>query len=138
MRYLEKEDLIEVIQERLLDDSLQLDDKILAGLEEKAIAFAVSYISGVYKTDVIFGDPVVRHPLLVQALAMMVVYRAVRRNAARKVPEDFVDINKEAIKILSNIQSRVQSLDGLPQITADNGTSSALMYGNSTKTNFFL
>lgn len=75
MIYLEKEDIIEVIQERLLDDSLQLDDDILNGLEKKAIAFAVSYISGRYKTDEIFGEPVKRHPLLVQAIAMITVYR---------------------------------------------------------------
>ncbi|MFR9166832.1 MAG: hypothetical protein ACLVKO_11660 [Dysgonomonas sp.] len=43
MRYLVKEDLTEVIQERLLDDSLQLTDTILDGLEEKAIAFSISY-----------------------------------------------------------------------------------------------
>lgn len=138
MRYIAKEDLVEVIQERLLDDSLQLDDSILDGLEEKAIAFAGSYISGTYKADIIFGEPVIRHHLLVQAIAMIVVYRAVRRNAARKVPEDYTDTYKEAVKILSNIQSRAQALDGLPEVTAENGSSGALMYGNTTNPNFFI
>lgn len=138
MRYLQKDDLIEVIQERLLDDSLQLDETILDGLEEKAISFAISYISGSYKTDEIFGNPVKRHPLLVQAIAMIVVYRAVRRNAARKVPEDYTDIYKEAVKILSNIQSRAQSLDGFPEVTAEDGSSATLMYGNTTNSNFFI
>lgn len=138
MRYLKKEDLVEVIQERLLDDSLQLDDKILEGLEEKAIAFAKSYISGRYKTDEIFADPPLRNPLLVQALSMIVVYRAVRRNAARKVPEDYTDIYKEAVKILENIQSKAQTLDGMPEVTSEDGSSATLMYGNTTNPNFFI
>ena len=138
MIYLEQEDLIEVIQERLLDDSLQLDNTILDGLEKKAIAFAVSYISGRYKTDEIFTDPVKRHPLLVQAIAMIVIYRAVRRNAARKVPDDYPDIYKEAIKILENIQAGSQKLDGLPEITDKDGSSAGLMYGNTTNPDFFI
>lgn len=55
MIYLVKDDLIEVIQEKLLDDSLQLVDYILDGLEIKAIAFSASYISGRYKVNEIFG-----------------------------------------------------------------------------------
>ena len=139
MIYINKDDLIEVIQERLLDDSLQLDDDILDGLEEKAIAFTISYISGRYKTDEIFTPPAVkRHPLLVQAISMIVVYRAVRRNAARKVPEDYTDIYKEAVKILENIQKGSQALDGLPEVTGEDGTSATLMYGNTTKDEYFL
>lgn len=138
MKYLSKDDIIEVIQERLLDDSLQLDDAILDGLEEKAAAFAVSYISGRYDTGAIFGDVPMRHPLLVQALAMIVTYRAVRRNAARKVPDDFSDIYKEAVKILENIQSGKQQLAGLPEITGSDGTTASLMYGNGTNKLFFL
>ena len=139
MIYINRDDLIEVIQERLLDDSLQLDDDILDGLEEKAIAFVISYVSGRYKTDEIFTPPEIkRHPLLVQAIAMIVVYRAVRRNAARKVPEDYTDIYKEAIKILENIQKGAQNLEGLPDITGEGGSSATLMYGNTTKDEFFI
>jgi phage gp36-like protein len=139
MIYINRNDLVEVIQERLLDDSLQLDDTVLDGLEEKAVAFAVSYISGRYKTDEIFTPPSVkRHPLLVQAVSMITVYRAVRRNAARKVPEDYTDIYREAVKILENIQKGSQALDGLPEITGEGGTPATLMYGNTTKDEFFL
>ncbi|GAB6123071.1 phage protein Gp36 family protein [Dysgonomonas termitidis] len=138
MRYVEKEDLIEVIQERMLDDSVELDDAILDGLEEKAISFTITYISGRYKTDEIFGTPVMRHPVLVQAIAMIVVYRAVRRNAARKVPEDYTDIYKEAKEILNNIQSGRQTLPGMPEITGDDGTTATLMYGNTTNDDFFI
>lgn len=149
MRYLVQEDLIEVIQEKLLDDSLQLDNTILDGLEIKAIAFAASYISGRYKVDEIFGgtwwtedgtqptDPVKRSPVLVQAIAMITIYRAVRRNAARKVPDDYTDIYNEAIKILGNIQKGSQLLTGLPEVT-ENGSTAKLMYGNTTNDSFFI
>ncbi|MDU1892747.1 MAG: phage protein Gp36 family protein [Dysgonomonas sp.] len=138
MIYINKEDLIEVIQERLLDDSLQLDYTITDGLEQKAIAFAISYISGRYKTKEIFTPPVKRHPVLVQAIAMIVVYRAVRRNAARKVPDDYTNIYKEAEKILENIQSGKQTLDDMPEVTGEDGTTAKLMYGNTTKKEYFL
>jgi len=139
MRYITREDLIEVIQGRLLDESVsELPEKILNGLESKAIDFAISYISGRYDTDKIFGDPVMRSGLLVQAIAMIVVYRAVRRNAGRKVPDDFPDMYSEAIRILSNIQTGSQSLAGMPEVTGESGTSGSMMYGNTTNKDFFI
>lgn len=137
MYYITMEDIREVIQERLLIESIELDESILEGIERKAIDFVISYISGRYYTDLIFGIPL-RNGLLVQVISMIVVYRAVRRNAARKVPDDFPDIYKEAIKILSNIQSGSQKLDGLPEITGENGSTGSLMYGNTTNPNFFI
>ena len=139
MKYIAREDLIEVIQGRLLDESVsELQDELLNGIESKAIDFAISYISGRYDTDKIFGDPFMRNGLLVQAIAMITVYRVVRRNAARKVPDDFTDVYTEAIKILSNIQTGAQSLPGIPEITGDSGTSGSLMYGNTTNNDFFI
>ena len=138
MKYIEREDLIEIIQERFLDDSVALDESIIDGLETKAIDFAISYISGRYNTGKIFGNPVIRNEILVQAISMIVVYRAVRRNAARKVPDDFPDMYNEAKDILRNIQTGEQKLDGMPEITGETGTSGSLMYGNSTNKDFFI
>jgi hypothetical protein len=149
MRYITREDLIEVIQGRLLDESVsELPEELLDGLESKAIDFAISYISGRYDTNKIFGLPsppegdlgglVLRSGLLAQAIAMIVVYRAVRRNAARKVPDDFPDMYTEAIRILSNIQTGSQTLAGMPEVTGDSGTTGSLMYGNTTNKDFFI
>jgi phage gp36-like protein len=139
MTYIEREDLIEIIQERLLDENnAGFPDEILNGIEIKAIAFVISYISGRYDTDRIFGNPPMRHPLLVQAIAMIVVYRTVRRNAARKVPEDYLQVYNDAIKILSNIQNGSQLLNGLPEVVGDTGTTGSLMYGNTTNKDFFI
>lgn len=141
MIYLNKDDLIDIIQQHLLDDSIQMSDTILDSLELKAIAFASSYISGRYNAPLIFDvEKPLRHPVLVQAIAMMVVYRAVRRNAARKVPEDYMEIYKEGIEILENIQSGKQRLDTLPKVEKvdGNGNPSRLMWGNSTNKDYFL
>ena len=139
MRYITKEDLIEVIQGRLLDESVaELPDELLNGIESKAIDFVISYISGRYDTDKIFGEPVMRSGLLVQAIAMITIYRTVRRNAARKVPDDFPDIYTEAIRILSNIQKGAQSLPGMPEVIGNGGTTGSLMYGNTTNKDFFI
>ncbi|MDR0729925.1 MAG: DUF1320 domain-containing protein [Prevotellaceae bacterium] len=139
MRYITREDLVEVIQGRLLDESVaETPDKILDRLENKAIDFARSYLAGRYNTDVIFGDPVMRNGLLTQAVAMIVVYRAVRRNAARKVPDDFPNMYTEAIRILNNIQTGAQSLPGMPEVIGDAGTVGSLMYGNTRNKDFFI
>ncbi|MDR1172283.1 MAG: DUF1320 domain-containing protein [Bacteroidales bacterium] len=138
MRYINRDDLIEIIQERLLDESVQLNGALLDSIEAKAIDFAISYISGRYDCDIIFGDPVRRHGLLAQAIGMIVAYWAVRRNAARKVPGDFPDIYREAVAILEHIRSGSQQLDGMPEITGADGTTASLMYGNNTNRDFFI
>jgi len=139
MRYITREDLIEVIQGRLLDESVsELPNELLNGIESKTIDFVISYISGRYDTDRIFGDTVMRSGLLVQVIAMIVVYRAVHRNAARKVPDNFPDMYSEAIQILSNIQIGSQLLPGMPEVTGDSGTTGSLMFGNTTNPDFFI
>lgn len=139
MRYITKEDLTEVIQGRLLDESVaDADAELLAKLENKAIAFVETYVSGRYNTERVFGDSVMRHEVLVQVISMIVCYRAVRRNAARKVPQDYMDMYREAIEILGNIQKGSQRLNGLPEITGDSGTSSSLAYGSNRNSDYFI
>lgn len=139
MRYIEKIDLIEVIQERLLDDSIaEAPEALLDKLEEKAISHVISYLSGTYDTTKIFGNPVMKHNLLVQIIAMIIVYRSVRRNAARKVSEDYKEMLDEANRMLSNIQSKKQILDGMPLIVGSTGSTGSLLHGNSTDKNFFI
>ena len=146
MKYLEKEDLIAVIQERLIGQSLatntdiDLDDNtILDNIEGKAIDFAISYISGKYDTEVIFTeDTPIRNGVLVQAIASIVVYRSVRRNAARKVPEDLIQLYSDAKKDLERIQSGAMNLINCPKLTNDDGTSTSPVYGNNTNRNYFI
>lgn len=138
MKYLNKDDLITFIQRRLLDENLQLEDSILDQIEEQAIDLTVSYIAGRYDAGKIFGNPPIRNGVLVQVLSMIVVYRAVRRNAARKVPEDYTNIYNDATRLLEKIQSGSQHLENIPAITAPDGSTGKLMYGNNTNKDYFI
>lgn len=142
MKYVNKDDLVTFIQETLLDQSLvELnveDDKILSDIESSAIDLVIAYISGRYDTSKIFGDSVMRNGVLVQVICMIVLYRAVRRNAARKVPGDYKDMYDDAIKILEKVQEGAMSLKNLPLITAPDGSAFHLVYGNNTNTDFYI
>ena len=142
MKYIDDTDLASVIQERFLDEStanIAGNDAILLDLEQKAIDYVISYITGRFNTTLIFyGEAPLRNGVLKQIMAQIVVYRAVRRNAARKVPEDLIELYKDATKSLERIQSGAMALPGLPLITASDGTTSSLQYGNSTNRDFFI
>jgi phage gp36-like protein len=146
MKYINKEDLIAVIQERLMLESVAMspgveldNNELLNNIEQKAIDFAISYISGKYDTEVIFNEETpVRNGVLVQVIASIVVYRSVRRNAARKVPEDYIQLYSDAKKDLERIQSGAMNLIDCPKLTKTDGTSVSPVYGNNTNKNFFI
>ncbi|MBS2099180.1 phage protein Gp36 family protein [Carboxylicivirga linearis] len=145
MKYVNKDDLISIIQERLMGESVALasginldDNSILDDIEEKAIDLAISYISGTYNHEQIFTDVPVRNGVLVQIIASIVVYRSVRRNAARKVPEDYSKLYSDAIKDLERIQSGVMNLVNCPKLTSDDGTAISPVYGNNTNDDNFI
>ncbi len=146
MKYVNKDDLTTIIQERLLNDSVALeaaanieDNTIINNIEIKAIDLIISYISGIYDTDVIFDEASpIRNGVLVQVLSCIVVYRSVRRNAARKVPEDYQKLYDDAIKDLERIQSGVINLVNCPKNTKDDGSTGQPFYGNSTKDENFI
>jgi phage gp36-like protein len=142
MRYINKEDLLSVIQQRFLDDSsanIAGDDAILFDLEQKAIDYVISYLSGRYNTDLIFAtDAPLRNGVLCQIIAQIIVYRAVRRNAARKVSDDYVNMFNEATKMLERIQSGAMSLVSLPLINTADGSSAPVLSGNNRNSDYFI
>ncbi|MEI8087200.1 MAG: phage protein Gp36 family protein [Paludibacter sp.] len=141
MKYIQDTDLASVIQERFLDEStanIAGDNSILDDIESKAIDYAVSYISGRYNTDLIFDNSTpLRNGTLLQIIAQIVVYRSVKRNAARKVPEDYVTLMSDSTKQLERIQSGSMSLKGLPLVPAQEGTKD-LKYGNNRNEQYFI
>lgn len=145
MQYINKEDLISIIQERLMGESVALasginldDNSILDDIEKKAIDLVIAYISGTYNYEQIFADPPVRNGVLVQVIASIVVYRSVRRNAARKVPEDYIQLYNDAKKDLERIQSGAMNLINCPKLINDDGTTASPVYGNNTNDNNFI
>jgi phage gp36-like protein len=144
MRYINKDDLLTWIQEPLLNGSItgedrQPDDTVLDNIESDVIDLVKGYLNGRYKSNEIFDStPVIRNGILVQIISMTVIYRVIRRNAARKVPEDIHDNYGDAIKLLERIQSGVLTLENIPPVTADDGTTASLVYGNNTNEYFFI
>jgi len=145
MNYINKDDLISIIQERLMSESVALatestleDNTILDDVEEKVIDLVISYISGIYNHAEIFAATPIRNGVLVQIIASIVVYRSVKRNAARKVPDDYVELYKEAIKFLERIQSGAMALVNCPKLTTTEGTTASPVWGNNTNKDFFI
>lgn len=146
MWYINKDDLISVIQEQLLTGSVAQsaevainDNTIVNDREAKTISLVISYISGLYNCDTIFNEAEpIRNDILVDIISAIVVYRCVRRNAARKVPEDCVKLYSDAIKDLEKIQSGVIRLVNCPERVTDDGSDPNPMYGNNTNDNFFI
>lgn len=143
MKYINREDLTAYIQEMLLNSSIAgvdniSDTTILDEIEARTIDLVISYIGGRYNTSLIFADTPIRNGVIVEIVSQIVIYRVVRRNAARKVPEDFVDIYKDALKQLEKIQSGSQFLENLPTITAADGTTASLVYGSNRNSDFFI
>lgn len=114
------------------------ESELLNDIENKAIDLAISYISGKYDCDKIFANPPIRNGVLVQVIASIVVYRSVRRNAARKVPEDYVLLYNDSVKQLEKIQSGAMKLVNCPLLIKEDGSSASPLFGNNTNDNYFI
>lgn len=145
MKYINKEDLISIIQERLMGESAAMpapaeidNNAIIDDIEEKAIDLAISYIAGKYNHEQIFAAAPIRNGVLVQIIASIVVYRTVRRNAARKVPEDYIQLYNDAIRNLERIQSGAMKLVNCPVLTNEDGSPVSPLWGNTVNNDFYI
>ena len=93
MKYINMDDLTTIIQNRLLIESIEKEEEILAGIEDLVISEVCAYIGGRYDVGKIFGDPPIRTGLLVRVVACITACRAVSRNATRKVPDSLSGLN---------------------------------------------
>lgn len=134
MKYITNTDLKNIIRDDMLTSSIQGQTEMLNDLEANAIGKVKAYLFGLYKVDLIFdGETVLRNPLLVEIIAKLVTYAAVRRNAARKVPADYSDLEDQAYSLLQRVADGKMTLIDLPVVTNEDGTEK-LMWGNSKKT----
>ena len=60
MKYINMDDLTTIIQNRLLIESIEKEEEILAGIEDLVISEVCAYIGGRYDVGKIFGDPPIR------------------------------------------------------------------------------
>lgn len=112
------------------------NDAILEALEMQNMEVMRSKLAGRYDTDAIFSATGTdRHPLIVMLLTKLVLYAYIRRNAARKVPDDFVREWEWAMKTLDAIEAGKQVPAGLPVPVDENGDEVGRIIWANTKNN---
>lgn len=138
MVYITEQDIISNIQETMLQSSIEKNPDILDTLEAQTIDEVKSYIGARYDTSKIFGDPPVINGMLVRVIVSLVTYRAIRRNAARKVPDDYIEMRDWAYGVLENIRDGIMPLPDVPP-TVDPETGEKLsLFGSNRKPEYFL
>lgn len=137
MQFLTTDDLTARIHGRLLDESILDGADVLDIIEGQNISLFTSKLNARYDTDALFsqtGED--RHPLIVKYLTVFVLYDVIRRNAARKVPIDLVELRKEAMAWLDAVRDGVEHPTGLP--LSETGGENDVLYGNNKNLDFYL
>jgi hypothetical protein len=138
MVYISKEDITANIQETMLQTSIDKDSNILDTLERQVIDEVKSYIGTRYDTSKIFGVPAVINGMLSRIIVCLVTYRAIRRNAARKVPDDYVEMKDWAYEVLGNIRDGIMPLPDVPLATDPETGEKLSLFGSNRKPEYFL
>jgi hypothetical protein len=114
-KFVKETDFEVLIQSRLLDaNSAGALPTIMEPIESQNIAYIRSKLSGRYDMDPVFeAVDDARNQVILKILLRMCVYDVIRRNAARKVPDDYREDYNWAIKELENLQGG-KSYAGLP------------------------
>lgn len=139
MIYLTKDDLITDAFERLIDESSNDHTGILDEQEARVVAMVKSILSSKYDVAKIFDavNPI-RNEVLISIISRIVIYKIIRRNAARKVPTDYKEDYDEAVKDLEKIATGRIVLNDLPSPTEDDQSVSTSMWGNNSNKDFYI
>jgi phage gp36-like protein len=140
MIYINKDFLTNYMHERLINESCQKDTSILDDLELTQISIIQNYIGTRYNIALIFAptNPL-ENAVIKEIVAKLLLYALVRRNAARKVPEDYKEQYTEAMKTLKDIATGVIVLSNLPPaVTATGAIVSNSISGNLSNKNFYI
>lgn len=138
MIYIKQEDIKANIQETMLQASIEKDSGILDILEAQTIDEVKSYIGARYDTSKIFGNPPIINGMLVRIIVSLVTYRAIRRNAARKVPDDYTEMRDWAYGVLENIRDGIMPLPDAPQAVDPETGEKLSLFGSNRKPEYFL
>lgn len=138
MKYITTKDIIANIHEPMMHASIEKDTSILDTIELQTIDEIKSYIGARYDTSKIFGDTPVVNGMLTRIIVCIVTYRAIRRNAARKVPDDYSEMQEWAYGVLEKIRDGIMTLPGAP-LAVDPETGEKLsLFGSNRKPEYFL
>lgn len=138
MIYIKQEDIKANIQETMLQASIEKDSGILDTLEAQTIDEVKSYIGARYDTSKIFGNQPIINGMLVRIIVSLVTYRAIRRNAARKVPDDYTEMRDWAYGVLENIRDGIMPLPDAPQAVDPETGEKLSLFGSNRKPEYFL
>ncbi len=128
-----------IIDQFLSERSQEPLTEILESLEVQNIALIKTKLKGRYDIDAIFAAAgAERHYLIIKILVKLVLYDFIRRNAARKVPTDYVTEWEWAMKLLEQIKAGKETPDGLPIFVNEDGTTGRIIYGNNKNTDFYI
>lgn len=130
----------QIIDQFLTERSAEPQTAILEALELQNIEIIKTKLKGRFDIDAIFeAVSAERHYLIIRILVKLVLYDFIRRNAARKVPTDYVTEWEWAMKTLEAIKAGKEVPDGLPSIKDDEGnTVSRVMSGNNRNSNYYI
>lgn len=140
MIYITKDFLISLAQERFIDESSQYDDEILDQVELTQIGIIKTYLGTRYNVALLFDEnSPIENEVLKEILAKLILFKIVRRNAARKVPTDYKEQYDEAMKTLKEVATGIIRLDGIPSaVTSTGAVVSNSMSGNLSNKNFYI
>ena len=138
MIYIKQEDIKTNIQETMLQASIEKDSGILDTLEAQTIDEVKCYIGARYDTSKIFGNPPIENGMLSRIIASLVTFRAIRRNAARKVPDDYIEMRDWAYGVLENIRDGIMPLPDIPQAVDPETGEKLSLFGSNRKPEYFL
>lgn len=114
--FLEKEDLQSQMFEAYIDDDNAEDIDALERIEGQTIASFKTKLRQRYDVDLVFSQvAAARDQEVVKHLAAIVCYYMIRRNAARKIPIDYVKEFEIAQKWLKDVREGIE-VPNLPRI----------------------
>lgn len=137
LQFLTTDDLnSQIFSQFLTERSEEDNDAILESIEAQNIQLIRSKLKGRYDTDAIFSaSGSDRHYLIIMILAKLTLYQFIRRNAARKVAEDYTKEWEWAMKTLEAIKAGKEVPDGLPLPVDENGDEIGRIIYADTKNN---
>ena len=134
-QFITKDDLETRVFEQFIDESEQEDIEATEAIEKQAIALVKSKLRKRFDVGIIFsGAPYEGRDLILWAVTGIVTYRLVRRNAARKVPSDFVKEYDEVKEWLNAVRDGKEN----PELPLPEEVEQKLVnWGNSTNQDLY-
>lgn len=138
MKYITIKDIVTNIHESMIQSSIEKDTGILDAIELQTIDEIKSYIGARYDTSKIFGDTPIVNGMLTRIIVCIVTYRAIRRNAARKVPDDYTEMQEWAYDVLEKIRDGIMTLPDAPSAVDPETGDRLSLFGSNRKPEYFL